>query len=210
MKNVESMEISAEPNVNIENQTFITDTSKITETAMTEETTTTMSTTVTDMVTKKLLTNYLTDSSAVPCNSMAAGTSNLLISVFRKLPKLPKIPKVNKLTSESLAIEQQTNPYKLFRSSKPKEMDKYNVPEEIAQIELDNNADEFMILGDMANSNESKQNVESYLKIASSCLYLEECASSAHVRCLSGKNINIKLLGREKNVFAMKVVVSIS
>lgn len=149
-------------------------------------------------------------SNAYQSIGLATHFPNTSVSQLNLIPnfrKLPKIPKLNKSTPVSQTVQKSIQPSEYFQSLKMKKLDSYIIPEEIAEIELENNATNFSNLKDMVE--DSKQNEEKYFKIASSMIHLEEVASSTSVRSLGAKNMNIKFLSEKKNVFKMKLTVNI-
>lgn len=146
----------------------------------------------------KETTDYLFDNLKVPQLIMKASN---LASNF-------KIPIIKKpLQKNSQLIREPIIAPKPFESLQLKELDPYDIPNEISSIELENNSSNFWNLVDMIEDSRKIESV--YIELATSMVHLEDCAQLASVHIFDAYEINLHLISQENNVFELKLNVSI-
>lgn len=138
--------------------------------------------------------------------------TSLAVPNLHPISKSFKIPKLNKnITAPDTLGNRSAKPVQSsisFQSLKMKSLDGYLIPDEIAEIELENNTNHLSKLEDMIK--DSKENEDTYYKLAASMIHLEELSSSMSAQSLNAERVCLKLLCYQKNLFEMKLEVSMN
>lgn len=152
---------------------------------------------------KKDVTDHMESIDKVSISSSTSMPKTNLIPNFRNLPKIPKLknsitakPDHNTILQSPIAIPKSFEPLKM------EALESYLIPDE-----LENDAAYFAELERMVVN--SRENEDFFFKVATSMIYLEELSTLKSVQTFNEEKVKLKLLPSEKNLFEIKLKVSI-